>query len=874
VTALLSELAGHVADGVEVDWRAVERRGGSSARTIANLETIARRAEASGALQLHRSEAQRGRRSFAIRHWEAALLSMSGLRTLLSIFGSAVHPATQARDLALIQLAIGGSCLLAAMILLRGGLRDRRAVALAGVLLTGAAGSTWPLYHRFSAHLDPRALDPLLVFLPEAFVSYWIWSFVAVFPRRRVAARGDQTITLIRRLALGWGALLLVANAAASLWPRLQPGLRAFERSPSSFGFWGVIGVSSLLAFPAMLLSTRRAEPDERRRTTAFVLAVAFGFVPLFVIEVWAMIVQPGPPSSTALAFELLPTLTVPFTTAYGVLARRILPLGALLHQFGRYLLARATLNLLLALPLIAGVAMLAMRRDEPIGAVLGGRLGGWMAVMAAAALLATLVRARLLAGLDRAFNRESRDWHGQLALVARGLVAAVDAEALISVLRAEVARPLGARSLDLLRSSGEEVLFRPLASGAPPLAADAGVALLSFASDYPLIVDPVDEKSAFWWLPEEDRRWVVDADASLLVPLALGGRQCGLFVIGPRLANREYECEELQFLAAVAASLAVALDRLRFEPLPPPPEAAECVSCGRVGSAGEPCACGGSTTSARLPLVFAGRYRLERLLGRGAMGVVYQAHDEELGRRVALKTLPELSAEESVRLRLEARSMASVPHPNVAIVYDIERWKGRPVLVEECLTMGTLAERLSEPMPAGDAARLGRQLAGALATMHGHSVVHRDLKPSNIGYSDSGDPKILDFGLADLIIGAGASIGASDARRGQGRNAGTPRYLPPEAWHGQQVGAEGDLWALAMLLYECLDGAHPLSGVAPESWIEALAVLPRPGRKRGDCPDWLSDLVLKGLCPNPGARWPSAAWVKGCLEPRGGLQD
>jgi hypothetical protein len=379
VNSLVRELAGVVADGEAVDWGAVERRTAGRDRTIANLRLIERIAEASGARRLHREEAQSGRLSPRLAPWEGALLFLAGLRAILAIAGTLVWHAAGSRELAFVQLSVAGASLAAAVILLRGAARDRRAVALAGVMLSGAAATAWPTYVRLASPGPGPTLDPLLTLLPEAFLAYWIWSFVAEFPHRRFAGPGDRLFVAMRRISLVWGTVALGVNALAALIPSLRPSLRSFERTGTSLGFWGAIGLLSLLAFPAMALAARRAEPSERRRAWAFLVAIAFGFVPLFVIELSAMFLESTAPSSLSLALELIPALTVPFTTTYGVLAKRILPMGALVHQMGRYLLARLTLNVVVGLPALIGIVVLLVQRERPVAEILSGPfVRGW----------------------------------------------------------------------------------------------------------------------------------------------------------------------------------------------------------------------------------------------------------------------------------------------------------------------------------------------------------------------------------------------------------------------------------------------------------------------------------------------------------------
>src|SRR5918912_1292699 len=148
---------------------------------------------------------------------------------------------------------------------------------------------------------------------------------------------------------------------------------------------------------------------------------------------------------------------------------------------------------------------------------------------------------------------------------------------------------------------------------------------------------------------------------------------------------------------------------------------------------------------------VIAGRYRLERPLGRGGMSQVWLAEDSELGRNVALKLL----APDADRARFdrEARAAASLAHPNICQLYDYGETEGRPFMVLEYLPGGTLEDRLAaaEPLADDEAARIAREIASGLAYAHEQGVVHRDLKPSNILFDAEGRAKIADFGVARL---------------------------------------------------------------------------------------------------------------------------
>ena len=255
------------------------------------------------------------------------------------------------------------------------------------------------------------------------------------------------------------------------------------------------------------------------------------------------------------------------------------------------------------------------------------------------------------------------------------------------------------------------------------------------------------------------------------------------------------------------------------------------------------------------------GPYQVLAALGAGGMGEVYRARDTRLNRQVAIKTLPRTSPEDAARLRREARAMATVLHPNLAVVYAAETWKGTPLLVTEFLEGGTLADRiLPLRLPFGEVRDLGDALASALDRVHRAGILHRDMKPSNIGYTVDGSAKLLDFGLAGVIgeaegasRRAGLRGGGEPARRrtitGHGL-VGTPLYMSPEALRGEPPDTTVDLWSLAVVLYEALTGTSP---VERASWGETLEVIQTA--RIADVRDPVGDALADRRMPAPRAR-------------------
>jgi eukaryotic-like serine/threonine-protein kinase len=222
------------------------------------------------------------------------------------------------------------------------------------------------------------------------------------------------------------------------------------------------------------------------------------------------------------------------------------------------------------------------------------------------------------------------------------------------------------------------------------------------------------------------------------------------------------------------------------------------------------------------------GPYRILSLLGAGGMGEVYRAHDSNLDRDVAIKTLPAEFARDPERLahlRREARSLAALNHPNIALIYGLEESAELPYLVLELVEGDTL----HGPLPLATALDRARQVAEALQAAHEHGIVHRDLKPANIKVTPSGRVKVLDFGLAKAIRGTEGKpdLPQSAAVTGAGMSAsqiaGTPGYMSPEQARGAEVDQRTDIWAFGCLLYELLAGRRAFEAAAVSDAIAAV---------------------------------------------------
>lgn len=253
-------------------------------------------------------------------------------------------------------------------------------------------------------------------------------------------------------------------------------------------------------------------------------------------------------------------------------------------------------------------------------------------------------------------------------------------------------------------------------------------------------------------------------------------------------------------------------------------------------------------------PETIAGRYRVEREIGRGGMGSVWLCRDELLGRRVAAKQvgrLPGESTPDLARAMREARSSAALNHRNVVSIYDAVEEHDHIWLVMEYVAGRTLSQIMAEdgPLPAERAARIGAQVADGLAAAHARGTVHRDVKPGNILVTDDDQAKISDFGISRTT--------GDPTLTQTGLVIGTPAYFSPGLARGAEPSAADDVWALGATLYAAVEGRPPY----PEQ-RNAIAMLTTIAADRPPAPEragFLADPIGRMLDPDPASRWSMA---------------
>jgi serine/threonine protein kinase len=273
------------------------------------------------------------------------------------------------------------------------------------------------------------------------------------------------------------------------------------------------------------------------------------------------------------------------------------------------------------------------------------------------------------------------------------------------------------------------------------------------------------------------------------------------------------------------------------------------------------------------------GPYEIQSQLGAGGMGEVYRARDTRLDRTVAIKVLAahlSSSPELKQRMEREARAISALNHPNICHLYDIGSQDGIDYLVMEFLEGETLADRLRKgAMPVGEALKIGKAVAEALAIAHQHGIIHRDLKPGNIMLTKAG-AKLMDFGLAKSAAGGSAAhsgapllsavrtmtdVSPLSPLTTAGTVIGTIQYMAPEQLEGKEADARSDLFAFGAVLYEMLTGTRPFQGKSQLSVASAiLEQNPLPiSAAQPLAPASLEYVVRTCLAKNPDERFQSA---------------
>ncbi len=525
-----------------------------------------------------------------------------------------------------------------------------------------------------------------------------------------------------------------------------------------------------------------------------------------------------------------------PICLTYAVLRHRVLDIHVIIRQGLQYALARGAV--LATVPVLGAilVADLAMNSQEPLAAIMRSR--GWIyAVLSGIALITYSQRKPWLQAIDRRFFREQYNAQRLLRDVVDEIREAKDFDRVLPLVVAQIETALHTQFVSVMVRQHDDGSYRavtsvPAGSAPSPIGADSKIIALMRLLGKPLEIMTADSTWLQQRLPRYEIALLRKSRIELLVPIAInpGGTEA-LLALGVKRSEEPYTREDQELLETIASSLALLVDKpasasdvllAAFE------ECSECGTCydSRTGT----CASDGVTlTPVRLPRTLAGRYQLQCRRGRGGMGTIYEAKDNALGRRVAVKVIRDDwvgNAEAAQRFRREARAAASFTHPNVVTVHDFGVEAGnRGFLVMEFLDGVTLREEIRErkQLSGTYVAEILERVCAAVDAAHRLQLIHRDLKPENIFLSRNGEEevvKVLDFGIAKFLPDAAATVTMATHT---GVLVGTPAYMSPEQLLGEAPDVRWDLWALAVVAYESLTGALPFAGVSHMEWRNGI---------------------------------------------------
>lgn len=627
------------------------------------------------------------------------------------------------------------------------------------------------------------------------------------------------------------------------------------------------------------------------------------------------------------------------FGLTYAVAVHRVFAPATVLRRSVQYALARRTLALVAMLPALALAGSLIRNRDMTIGMLVSGRPLFYLLTIAGlvAAIRYRDAERRWLD--RRFFREAYDAREILLSLATRVTYETDPAELTAMVVdRIDTAlHPEMIAVLVGGLDEGRLRTISTLRGTAPPLALESGIVTMLRWSNEPLELYVSDERSPARRLPATDQAWLQATGAVLLVPVLSRGTGAAagetelvaLIALGTRRSEEPYTGEDRQLLASIAAQVARALDVARLRQraevraadspradglrddrqgtgLKAGPYAdavltsaaadtgpgevraalqaggegglAECPRCGRC-AAPRTAACPEDGSAMRavptVPQVIERKYRVDRVLGRGGMGAVYQAHDVRLDRDVAIKVVrAELldRSEARARFRREAQIVARLQHPGIVSVHDYGTFAdGSAFLVMELVRGEDLRGvlRREGAMPSSRALPLIGAMCAAVHAAHQAGVLHRDLKPENILLVDGGVPvKVLDFGVAKLVSERQTDETALATLTGEGALLGTPAYMAPEQLRSAPADARTDVFSLGVIAYEMLTGELPFGRAS--LWEigarQADGMKPPPP---GLMPPHVARAVSRALEADPARRPQSAAEFATLLNAR-----
>lgn len=686
----------------------------------------------------------------------------------------------------------------------------------------------------------------------EVFLSYQTWSFFQTYFTRKPMWM-IRAVTGLSYLSLAIGVFLVIVN----LLPSSLHGVLLQRFVPGAQGsYFQLSAYSPLLPlFPAIIAMFFYTSGVELRKVAVLVLGIGFT-IPATII-ILASAVVPGfmefvtqpLPSAFFISFINLLLMLSPLTITYAIIVFSRESYEGDLSNMVLYQISIALIYSFMVVPCIGIAWYLYSMRELQLSSLFDDRRVYLLLLCIAGLAFMYTRRLELVNGIATFFYRKPYSVSEAYARISDGSHNVSNAPALLQDAITVIEETLSPVSIaGYLHDPHKEALI-PLSGNAGPIELDdAHYSSLQLSS-----TSPVAGSVLF------DIQALNPGKAVLLIRNA-GGEFSACVLLGEKKNGDAYDQEDRKFLVMVQEILEIVFANLVKEVNDPahdfliPFEAArECTTCQALYTPQQKTcpACSARLSLASIPYLLNKKYHLVSKLGMGEFGQVYLGTDNTLARKVAIKSLPATASKiDQEFLKKEALLMAQVSHPNLAIVYGIEFWHNRPLLVVEYLPGGTLETYLEAGNLDIDRGAVIKNLCNAVAYAHEEGVLHLDIKPSNIGFSKQKDIKLLDFGTAHLVKSITAqsdATGSLELTMEQARRTsvsrtllGTPIYMSPEAHSGAAPNPSFDLWSLTVVIIELLTGIHPFIrnnwGETHRSIIKGAAILP----------DWVSPELKK----------------------------
>jgi succinate dehydrogenase hydrophobic anchor subunit len=909
-------LADAIADGECVDWQAAE-----AVASTPSEQALFRRLKAIAEITAaNRPATKADRVTFASWAGPARLViaAIAALKIALALAGAID---AQARATASVPwpfivnlVAFGG----AGLALMAGARRDQRTHRL-GLFFTLIAAAYSDRSLLLLAGVEALRLPVLILsrVTIDAFLPFAMWSFVWSFPEPPLHVRDRRITQSFLWISLGAALVLIGANLAqlapvGAIASSLASIIVTFDRqAPEHSAYWLALFGVMFPALPHLVWKSRFEASEERRRASLFAMALVTGIAPMIVVVVLSPYIgflQDPRYRGVVGLFVYAGVLSIVPMAAYAALVHHVLDLRLIITKTLQSSAVRYGIWIAGAVPLLLFAQQVYANRELSVIQIVAERRASVLVLLPLGGLLVLTFRERLFRTIDRWILGATPGYTDVVTRLEHGLREATGIRAMVAVITREVDRAIHPRSIAVLLLDETRRFLISLDGDVRALALEStlGTLLQLCREEIYAAIDASDTVRRL--LPADDQQWLTDGRFEILVPLVGSTADLlGVIALGQKRSERPLGSDDRLLLATIATRTAMAIENRGLRDLAfhrhatPAPDAirsvdwnaepgALCPQCLIVSPAlTTTCQCGARTTSAALPFVFRGKYRVERQIGSGGMGVVYLATDLTLDRKVAIKTLPRLSANRALRLQREARTMAAVQHPNLATIFSVETWRGTPTLVVEYLEGGTLAHRMSaRRLTPEESIDFGIVMADVLDRVHASGVLHRDIKPTNIGFTREGAPKLLDFGVAQVLhtaapfepVGPGpprwdaltlsdmaaAPVGLLTAVDGV---VGTPLYLSPEAIAGAEADLHFDLWSLGVVLFEAIAGHNPFYADTVDEVLQKITTTSLPAiRLAGGAPsEPLDQFFARVLGRDPGVRPRSAAELRNWLR-------